>query len=106
MTPEDYFAAVKACPRVAWVITFPYGGGETVWLGYATRVDGANVEVVPDYILESKHRLRSNAEVSSAGKLSAHRMRLFDLYFGELPSEPQLRNYFIRKHGKPHGLNW
>jgi restriction system protein len=113
MTPEAYIAAVKACPRVAWLTKFSYGrDGKLLWRGYATRLDGDKVEVVPDSLLSSKDTMRSYAEASTPDKLWAwgsngnNPLFLKDIFFGEIPSEEQLRAYYVRKHGNLRGLNW
>lgn len=109
MTPEAYIAAVKACPRVACL---DYGLGKWLWRGYATRLEGDKIEAVPDHALKSKNTTRSYAESSTPDRLWAYGSNgvnpLFvqNVFVGEMPSEEQLRDYFVRKHGKLRGLNW
>jgi hypothetical protein len=111
VTAEVYIAAVRACPRVAWVDKFRYGDGKLLWRGYATRLDGDKVEAVPDVFLQSKSTVRSYAGSSTPDKLWAWGSNGVDplfvenVFFGEIPSERQLRDYYVRKHGKLRGLN-
>jgi len=82
------------------------------WRGYATRLDGDRVEVVPDSSLSSKNTVRSYAEASTPDKLwgwgsnGNYPLFLQDIFLGEIPSEKQLRAYYVRKHGNLRGLNW
>jgi hypothetical protein len=109
VTPEVYLAAVKSCPRVAWVSANLLS---LLYRGYATRIDGDKVEVVPDFVLSSKSSVRSYAKSSTSNNLWAWGSNgvspIFadNVFFGEIPSEDKLHDYFVTKHGKPHGLNW
>jgi hypothetical protein len=111
MTPEAYIAAVKACPPVAWVTC---GTVKLLWRGYATRVDGAKVEVVPDYILSSKRDVRDYANHCTPDRLSAWGntwtgwpppLSMEDIFLGEIPPQDRLRAYDVSKHGQPSGLD-
>lgn len=39
---------------MAWVTKFISGDGKLLWRGYATRLDGDKIEVVPDSVLSSR----------------------------------------------------
>jgi hypothetical protein len=70
---------------------------------------------VPDYKLSSKSDVRDWANRSTPDRLSAwgntstgyhSALPLEDIFFGEIPSEEQLRAYYVRRHGSLRGLNW
>jgi hypothetical protein len=108
VTPEAYIAAVKACPRVAWIhINYRYDL-KLLWRGYATGLENSQVKVVPDFFLSSKDTARSRAESSTPDNLRRGTLELSvrDVFFGEIPSEEQLRAYYVRKHGELRGLDW
>jgi restriction system protein len=111
MTPEAYITAVKSCPRAAWVTKLRYGDGKLLWSGYATRLEGDKLEVVPDSFLLSKSTMRSYAEASTPDRLWAWGSNGIDplfvenVFLGDIPPEKQLHDYYVGKHGKLRGLN-
>ena len=111
MTPEEYVAAVKACPRAAWLTKYPLsrwgpGEGELLWRGYATRFYKDQVEVVGDYVLSSKTEVLSRANASIHDRLSATARPAARVFLGEIPHWTQLRALYVSKHGKLRGLDW
>ena len=120
MTPEAYIAAVKACPRVAWVKNTRTGWNTKKELFRGHAVGGENdwISVISDDDLSSKELMRRYAEwttdashlyVSPLGSgYYGHSNREHERYcfFGQIPPEEQLRAYFVSKHGNPRELNW
>lgn len=108
MTPEAYIAAVKACPRVAFFHQPRRNAAKVFVRGYATRLDGRQVEVVPDHVLSSRRMVRDYASLSTHNGLFAWGSEVWgkpllmeNVFFGEIPSEEQLRAYYESKHGTP-----
>ena len=90
LSPEAYIAAVKACPRVAWIHKPRYSGvGKLLWRGYATRLEGDNIEIVPDFVLSSKSDVRSYASSSTPDKLRAWESN--GIFFPVVPERHFLR---------------
>jgi restriction system protein len=109
MTPQDYIAAVKTCPRVAWLSLY---SGKFLWRGYATRLDGDKVEAVPDYVLKSKSTARSWAGWSTPVKLWAHGSNGVDplfvqsVFLAKFPLKSNFAPITCVSNGKLRGLNW
>jgi Restriction endonuclease len=108
MTPEAYIAAVKACPRVAWIENNP----KKLIHGYVIQRNYEQLLTVSDSELSNRDFVHSYARKSTdAGNLSANTADGYRYseshFFGELPPKEQLRAYFVSKHGKPRGFsNW
>jgi hypothetical protein len=129
MTPEAYIAAVKACPRIAWIDYWNWNRPpKDFYRGYATWCDGKDVEIVPDNLLASEETLRDYASQSTPGNLRAKcpddpswlprahhgnfyspigsfRYCMGNFFFGEIPSDSDLHAYFVNKHGDLRGLD-
>jgi hypothetical protein len=96
---------------VAWVTKFISGDGKLLWRGYATRLDGDKIEVVPDSVLSSKSSVHSYATASTPDRLWArgsngvNPLFMENVFFGEIPPERHLHDYYARKHGKLRGFN-
>jgi Restriction endonuclease len=105
MTPEAYIAAVKACPRVAWI-----ENTNQLVRGYVIHRNGERITAISDLALTERKLIRWYAKESKdvlfprcldkGGKWSLEE----EFFFGEIPPDTQLRAYFIAKHGYPQGL--